>query len=366
MTQSAYLKDENSLETRVNWSEIIPNDDGRRGYVVEDSPEAVLVAVESAVYALLTDTSHALNNAAETARLVSGCFPGEPGIQETLNKAFTLGIEGFEGEKPHNNDLERREALLQAEEAVSRVYGSNIYSVHYDYWGETPRIIKNHLSVARNLVGHLVLETQVCPGSAFGEGFPIDLIQFESKLMSPQSFETHRKMVSGVKFLGPEFTDTERTLQLCYFFQKVLGYQELDDLFKFTIYGDPRDIYSRDVRSVIQPDAMKAVYELCSGPQKAALLKGVSSNISFSSSLNFMSNGISKAYIPVSLWVDGVYLKYNSDDSTLSIDASDVISSRLTVSLVPILTPQTTAQELLEIRESVIKHFGWEQLKKKP
>ena len=259
-------------------------------------------------------------------------------------------------------EREQAEAVSQGKKAKQDISQYGRFSVHYDYWmGIVPIKASVSLGVIDGYPQHLLLRAKLSEIANIA-GFPDNLLSREIKQDNLPSSESSildfaRKTAErlGTKpseFLQPMF---DREGIIFVIAMNNCGHTNFDASRTAIVYSgeEGRKLYSPEEK-----------FHLLSRKEKEAVQKKQKKRLSGRVSKE-LESGKSKAILSIGSYITG-NVWYNSEKKMIDGEFIPSEYDSIYVGLDPIITPNTTHQELLDIRrngQALIKELGFPERK---
>lgn len=337
-------------DSTPNWKQLLGSDDyNLYGYVLPRNPETVKVAVFTAIFKTLTSRDLIGDNQSLLVEMA-----GTPERQRILSDIFKSEMDGFTDQ---SFQQERDEAKRRSNEAVRNIRGYQPLYVQYDYWQDAVPI-KSRVSLA-TIEGYPDYLTLMAPTSSLlgFKGFPSLLIRrhWESRnkdrrgnIASGYPYQDLLTLVSRIGYSPEEIDLRIRNGEMHRHFTWNLEPGRTNTILEAHHFPTPdsnfTDFYDQHLK------LLPFVYEQLTDAEKAQLLKPRKEDLSLY--LDHIIQGEQKDKLSIIAACGKADISYDPNTKTMVGDTNKVDWVSASFELRPTLTPQTTHDSLLRLREA--------------
>lgn len=345
-----------SPEQRIDWAEELQGENARDFYyVVAPNPDEVRTLVTAAVYRTLA--GHDVSDR-ETGRFMAGSGFKDEETEITARSLFeqvrkvTSEANGYQ----HEWD----EAKEQGEKAAQNVKRGVGFMASYDYWALRPVKSAIKLDTLNGFPDHLLLSG---PLPEIGElrGIPDNLLSrrysaedVERKNLADSPLEFFKKVATALnldpeKLIQDAFNDEQEMIFVVA--MNDAGHTNFDDVRTAIVYSGDRDhkVYSREEQFKMLSKKEK---QLTKKPREERLFGTIAHKFEF---------GKSTATLRISLSTRG-NVWYDPSEHIVRGEITPSEYDTVYASLYPKLTPDSSHEEILEIRrqaQALVKEQGF-------
>ncbi len=332
---------------QYDWKEILEHDLNSPdfGYILPATEAAAQLWVSSSVYALLTNSSNAVNN-------FINHFAGTEGLETTLKLAALIDMQPREaGDFP----IEEREAIEQGIRAASSTeHGESLFwSKYYDIWdnGTSVKVIKSHMNLRQSLhEGQAIL---IAPLPTIGEkkGLPTRILYKEKEINNyadRKPFDELIGIMERAGFSGDTIRKKLANSQVQKLLYATVGPDVVDDVMR--AHNVP--VLAEDVTyfSDHPDEVISWVYEAVSEEMKQLIAKPVNEFLMTDVSVPMSFEG-QQARMSIRLSIGRKTVYFDPARRTMVGDFSQTERASFTTEVYPDLTLETTEKSLLQLRQ---------------
>lgn len=329
-----------------DWKEVLAPLRPRFGYVLPRESSPMGIFSSAAIFRMLVD----------------GIYPESNQQQKTLNPFARRQwdpnriYKNLSKQQRKDHPKEKFEAIKVAYDVFNDLGHPHHY--YYDYW-EGTQPVKNLVDVGEipGYPMHLLL-TAPSPWLLGAKGFPDTLLseRWEVNVTSrTRGIVDEKDLYTGMMTCASTFGNTQEKIEnamlkdeMQILFNGTIGLNRINTILESDGLPTPFsdwDSYDAQVQLLLP-----RVYERLSDDEKASLLKPQTTSLNHTSYYPLTSDG-QKSTLKVFVAMFGAPIRYNPETRSIDVDKKSISEAELSITLKPELTPKTTHDGLMKIRD---------------